>query len=118
MHRQIYVTYAQRVTEKFVEKLWGNDKIKAALEKLDRLTKDEGLAAVAQTLGVVHSIADDMRVVMGGAPCFVISRRYLSKYLFHQMERRRRVVSDRIPVCASRKTGISLTHLKALSLFT
>jgi hypothetical protein len=30
------------------------DKIQAALERLDRLTKDEGLSAVAQTLGVVH----------------------------------------------------------------
>jgi hypothetical protein len=76
---QIYVSYAQCVTEKFVEKLWGNDKIQAALERLDRLTKDEGLSAIAQTLGVVHGIADDMRVVIGGAPYFVISRRYLSK---------------------------------------
>ena len=42
--------------------------IQAALERLDRLTKDEGLSAVAQTLGVVHGIADDMKVVMGGAP--------------------------------------------------
>ncbi|KAN0126421.1 hypothetical protein V8E52_000061 [Russula decolorans] len=40
-------------------------KIMAALERLDQLTKDEGLSAVAQTLGVVHGIADDMRVVMG-----------------------------------------------------
>jgi hypothetical protein len=70
VRRQIYVTYAQCVTEKFVKKLWGKDKIQAALERLDRLTKDEGLTAVAQTLGVVHGIADDMRVVMGGAPYF------------------------------------------------
>jgi hypothetical protein len=55
-----------------MEKLWrkGKDKTQAALERLDRLTKDEGLSAVAQTLGVVHGIADDMRVVMGGAPYF------------------------------------------------
>ena len=55
-----------------MKKLWrkGNDKTQAALERLDRLTKDEGLSAVAQTLGVVHGIADDMRVVMGGTPCF------------------------------------------------
>jgi hypothetical protein len=46
----------------------GKDKTQAALEKLDRLTKDEGLSAVAQTLGVVSGIADDMKVVMGGAP--------------------------------------------------
>ena len=49
---------------------WGKDEIQAALERLDRLTKDEGLSAVAQILGVVHGIADDMRVVMGGAPYF------------------------------------------------
>ena len=36
----------------------------AALERLDRLTKDEGLSAVAQTLVVVHGIAG---AVMGGA---------------------------------------------------
>jgi hypothetical protein len=66
VHRQIYVTYAQSVTEKFAKKLWGKgkDKIQAALERLDRLTN------VAQTLGVVHGIADNMRVVMGGAPYF------------------------------------------------
>ncbi len=69
MRREIYVTGAQCVTEKFVKKLRGNgkDKTQAALEKLDRLTKDEGLSAVAQTLGVVHGIAG---VVMGGAPYF------------------------------------------------
>ena len=68
-----------------MKNLWGKgkDKIQAALERLDRLTKDEGLLAVAQTLGVVHGIADDMRVVLGGVPYFVISRRYLSKYLFN-----------------------------------
>ena len=57
MRYQIYVTRTQCVTEKFVKKLWWEkkDKIQAALERLDRLTKDEGLSAVAQTLGVVHS---------------------------------------------------------------
>jgi hypothetical protein len=53
-----------------VKTLLGKDKIQAALERLDRLTKDEVLSAVAQTLGVVHGIADDMRVAMGGAPYF------------------------------------------------
>jgi hypothetical protein len=42
----------------------GNDKIQASLERLDQLTKDEGLSAVAQTLGIVHGIAE---VVIGGA---------------------------------------------------
>jgi hypothetical protein len=53
-----------------VKKLWGKDNTQAALERLDQLTKDEGLSAVAQTLGVVRGIADDMRVVIGGAPYF------------------------------------------------
>ncbi len=78
MRHQIYVAYSQQcVAEKFVKKLLGKrkDKIQAVLERLDRLTKDEGLSAVAQTLGVVHGIADDMRVVMGGAPYFRVSRR-------------------------------------------
>ena len=71
MRRQIdYVTYAQCVTEKFVKELLGKDKIQAALERLDRLTKDEGLSAVAQTLSVVHGIADDMRAVIEGAVYF------------------------------------------------
>ena len=70
MRRQIYVTYAQCVTEKFLKKLFGKDKIQASLDRLDRLTKDEGLSAVAQTLGVVHGIADDVRAVIGGALYF------------------------------------------------
>jgi hypothetical protein len=70
VRRQIYPTYPQCVTEKFVKELWGKDKIQAALERLDRLTKDEGLSALAQTLGIVHGIADDMKVVIGGAPYF------------------------------------------------
>ena len=53
-----------------MKKILGKDKIQATLERLDRLTKDEGLSAVAQTLGVVHGIADDMRVVKGGVLYF------------------------------------------------
>ena len=50
-----------------MKRLWGKDKIRAALDRLDRLTKDEGLLAVAQTLGVVHGIAE---AVIGGALYF------------------------------------------------
>ena len=54
----MYVTFAQFVTEKFVKKLRGEgkDKIEAVLERLDRLTKDEVLSVVAQTLGEVNKI--------------------------------------------------------------
>jgi hypothetical protein len=51
-----------------VKLLRRKDEIQDVLDRLDRLTKDEGLSAVAQTLAVVHGIADDIRVVMGGAP--------------------------------------------------
>jgi hypothetical protein len=70
VHRHIYLAHAQRVTEKFIKKLWGKDKIQATFERLDRLTKNEGLSAGAQTLGVVHGLADNMKVVMGGASYF------------------------------------------------
>jgi hypothetical protein len=70
VHRHIYVAHAQRVTEKFMKILWGKDKMQAALERLDRLTKDEGLSVGAQTLGAVHGLVEDMKVVMGGAPYF------------------------------------------------
>lgn len=65
LRSQKHVTYPQCSTEKFVTGLWRKDKIQAALDRLDRLTKDEGLSAGAETLHVVHGIAE---VVIGGAP--------------------------------------------------
>lgn len=46
--------------------MFGKDKIQAALQKLDRLTNDEGLAASAQTFAVVHSlqVADNETKIM------------------------------------------------------
>ena len=63
--------------------LWGKDKIQAALERLDRLTNVEALAVAARTLDVVHDLADNIKVVVGGMPYFFDSRGYLSKRLFH-----------------------------------
>ena len=40
-----------------------NDKIQGALERLDRLTKDEGLSAAAQTLGVVHWTSNEINTM-------------------------------------------------------
>jgi hypothetical protein len=37
------------------------------LERLDRLTQDEARMTVAQTLGVVHGLMGNMKVVMEGA---------------------------------------------------
>jgi hypothetical protein len=79
-----YVAHAQCVIEKFMAMLSGKDKIQDALERLDRLTKGEGLSVAAQTLGVVHGIAENIKVAIGGTSYFHdFSRIYLSKLLFY-----------------------------------
>jgi hypothetical protein len=58
---------AQSSTEKFTKKLLGENEIEAVLQRLDRLTQDEARITVAQTLGVVHGLVGNMKVVMEGA---------------------------------------------------
>jgi hypothetical protein len=58
---------AQCAIEKFAKKLFGDSEIEAVLQKLDRLTHDEARMTVAQTLGVVHGLVGNMKVVMEGA---------------------------------------------------
>ena len=57
----------QRAAEKFRKKLLGESEIETVLERLDRLTQDEARMTVAQTLGVVHGLMGNMKVVMEGA---------------------------------------------------
>ena len=57
---------AQRAIEKFAKKLLGEGDVEAVLQKLDRLTQDEARMTVAQTLGVVHGLVGNVRVVMEG----------------------------------------------------
>ena len=38
--------------------------------RLDRLTEEEARMTVAQTLGVVHGLVGNVRVVMEGGHCF------------------------------------------------
>jgi hypothetical protein len=57
----------QRASEKFAKKLLGDSEIEAVLHKLDRSTQDEARMTVAQTLGVVHGLVGNMKVVMEGA---------------------------------------------------
>jgi hypothetical protein len=52
--------------EKFTKKLLGESEIETVLQRLDRLTQDEARITVAQTLGVVHSLVGNVRVVMEG----------------------------------------------------
>ena len=53
--------------EKFAKKLLGESEVEAVLQKLDRLTQDEARMTVAQTLGVVHGLVGNVKVVMEGA---------------------------------------------------
>jgi hypothetical protein len=64
------LSVAQYFTEKFAKKLLGDSEIEAILQRLDRLTQDEARMTVAQTLGVVHGLVGNIRIVMEGAGYF------------------------------------------------
>jgi hypothetical protein len=49
------------------EEVVGGQRDRGGLQKLDRLTQDEARMTVAQTLGVVHGLVGNMKVVMEGA---------------------------------------------------
>jgi hypothetical protein len=56
----------QRSAEKFAKKLLGEREIEAALQRLDRLTREEGQMTMTQTLEVVHSLMNNVTRVMKG----------------------------------------------------
>ena len=56
----------QRTTEKFAKKLLGEYEIEAVLQRLDRLTQEEGRMTMAQTLEVVYCLMNNVKVVMDG----------------------------------------------------
>ena len=58
---------SQSTAEKFAKKLSGESEIEAVLRRLDRLTQDEARMTAAQTLGVVHGLVGNMKMVMEGA---------------------------------------------------
>jgi hypothetical protein len=57
---------AQHGVEKFAKKLLGEREIEAVLQRLDRLTQEEGRMTVAQTLEVVHGLMNNVKIVMNG----------------------------------------------------
>ena len=61
------MSMSQCATEKFAKKLLGDNEVEAVLQRLNRLTQDEAKMTVAQTLGVVHGLVGNMKVVMEGA---------------------------------------------------
>ena len=74
----MYTTLAtERSAEKFAKKLFGDSEVEAVVQRLDRLTQEEALMAATQTLGVVHGLVDNMKIVMEGTEylhrCFLIS---------------------------------------------
>ena len=56
----------QHVAEKFAKKLLGESEIEAVLQRLDRLTQEEGRMTMAQTLEVVYCLLNNVKVVMNG----------------------------------------------------
>ena len=59
----------QCTTEKFTKRLLGETEIEAVLQRLDRLTQEEARITVAQTLGVVHGLVGNVRIIMEGGQC-------------------------------------------------
>lgn len=61
---------AQCATEQFIKKFSEDREMEDALQKLDRLTQEDVRTAVAQTLGVVHGLVDNVQGLMEGRQCF------------------------------------------------
>jgi len=60
------LSVAQCATEKITKRLLGESDIETALQRLDRLTQEEARMTATQTLGVVHGLVGNMKVVMEG----------------------------------------------------
>jgi hypothetical protein len=60
-------------SEKFAKKLIGDSEVEAVLQRLDRLTQDEARMTVTQTLGVVHGLVGNIKIVMEGAECSMLA---------------------------------------------
>ena len=71
MKRHLRYTIAQHGLEKFAKKLLGENEIEAVLQRLDRLTQEEGRMTVVQILEVVHGLVNNVKVVMNGAKTFL-----------------------------------------------
>ena len=77
-------------------KLRGEKDIEATIQRLDRLTLDEGRATAAQTLDVVYGLVQHRRVIMDGARSFrssLASCRVFILYTQTQTELNRQALS-------------------------
>ncbi len=57
----------QRDAEKLGKKHLGENCSEAVLQRLDRLTREEGQTTATQTLGLVYGLVKNIKVVMDGA---------------------------------------------------
>jgi hypothetical protein len=55
---------AQHGVEKIAKKLLGESELEAVLQRLDRLTQEEGRMTVVQTLEVVYGLVNNVKIVM------------------------------------------------------
>ena len=62
----ILCSVAQRAAEKFAKKLLGQTEIEDVLQRLNQLTQEEARIAVAETLGLVHSLVGNVKLIMEG----------------------------------------------------
>ena len=63
---KVFYYLTQYVAVKVFKKLLGDKDVEAVVQRLDRLTLDEARITAAQTLEVVYSLIQNMRVVMDG----------------------------------------------------
>jgi len=66
----ILCSVAQRATEKFAKKLLRGSEIEDVLQRLNQLTEEEARIAVAETLGLVHGLVGNVKLIMEGVRCF------------------------------------------------
>jgi hypothetical protein len=65
----ILCSMAECDAEKFAKKLLGEREIEDVLQRLDQLTQEEARIAVAETLGLVHGLVGNVRLIMEGVRC-------------------------------------------------
>jgi hypothetical protein len=72
-----------------VKKLRGENDIEATIQRLDRLTLDEGRATAAQTLEVIYGLVRHRKAIMDGEDTPPVP--FLLRFLlnFHSPRRRR-----------------------------
>ena len=103
MGRRFQDTIAQHGIEKFAKKLLGESEIEAVLQRLDRLTREEGRMTVAQTLEVIHGLVNNVKIVMNGTQ--FPTNAQLNCYCFGN---RRQSINGRHP----KGSGYALSYLQ------